>query len=314
MVEQLVDVALVRHAERPPSRATRASASSAARMARWAWWSRERAVPAGMPRVSAISDGRVPEVVVQGEDGSLLGRQPAEPAFELVPIGDAEEVVGRGRSVDRQHPKVRGPATLARRLGDADVDEQTVQPGVESVRIAEPRRSRQAITSASCRASSARSTSRRIRWAIAKSRSHRGPGSGRRTPPGHRSVPPRRDRDPPGPASRAPDGGCRPKLLVDGRAGPFILRVDPAPETRLKRPGESRRPSRNGAAGTIGTCPRRLHQPRPILARRTCLRKSARAGWIYRLSPRPRPGAARATCGLGRRRRCSGTALCRLGG
>ena len=37
-----------------------------------------------------------------------------------------------------------------------------------------PRRSRQAITSASCRASSARSTSRRIRWAIANSRSTRG--------------------------------------------------------------------------------------------------------------------------------------------
>ncbi len=53
-----------------------------------------------------------------------------------------------------------------------------------------PRRSRQAITSASWRASSARSMSRRIRWAIAKSRSSER-GSGRHTPPDPRPAPPR---------------------------------------------------------------------------------------------------------------------------
>ena len=56
-VEQAIDVTFVRHAERPPMATVRASASRAARMARWAWWSRERAVPDGMPSVSAISAG-----------------------------------------------------------------------------------------------------------------------------------------------------------------------------------------------------------------------------------------------------------------
>ena len=74
---------------------------------------------------------------MEHEDRPLIGRQPAEPAFELVPVGDGEQVVGCRRSVDRQHPQVRRPATLARRLGDADVDEEAVEPRIEPVRIAE---------------------------------------------------------------------------------------------------------------------------------------------------------------------------------
>ena len=60
VVEKSLDVALLGHAERPSVTVVRASASRAARMARWAWWSRDRAVPGGMPRVSAISDGAYP--------------------------------------------------------------------------------------------------------------------------------------------------------------------------------------------------------------------------------------------------------------
>ena len=74
---------------------------------------------------------------MEHEDRPLFGRQPAEPTFELVPVGDGEQVVGCGRSVDRQDPKVRGSATLARRLGDADVDEEALEPRIEAVRIAE---------------------------------------------------------------------------------------------------------------------------------------------------------------------------------
>ena len=111
---------------------------------------------------------RVSEVVVEHEDRPLFGRQPTEPAFQQVPVGDREQFIGSGRSVGRQDPKVRGFTTLARRMVDADVDEEALEPRIEAVRIAEARRSRQAITSASCRASSARSISRRIRWAVAK--------------------------------------------------------------------------------------------------------------------------------------------------
>jgi hypothetical protein len=80
---------------------------------------------------------RVSEVVVEHEDRPLFGRQPAEPAFEQVPVCDGEQVVGSGWSVDRQDPKVRGSATLTRRVGDADVDEETLEPRIEAVRIAE---------------------------------------------------------------------------------------------------------------------------------------------------------------------------------
>ena len=80
----------------------------------------------------------VPVEVMQDEDRPLFGRQPAEPTFEQVPVGDGDQVIGRGRSVDRQHPEIRGAATLARRLVDAFADDESVQPRVESVRIAEP--------------------------------------------------------------------------------------------------------------------------------------------------------------------------------
>jgi len=70
-------------------------------------------------------------------DRPLFGRQPAESAFEQVPVGHGEELIGSGRSVDRQDPKVRGSATLPRRMVDADIDEEALEPRIESVRIAE---------------------------------------------------------------------------------------------------------------------------------------------------------------------------------
>ena len=95
-------------------------------------------MPGGMPSVSAISDGRVAQEVMEHEDRPLFGRKAAEPAVELVPVADGEHVVACGRSViDGEHPQIRGPATLARRLGDADVDEQALEPRIEPVRIAE---------------------------------------------------------------------------------------------------------------------------------------------------------------------------------
>jgi hypothetical protein len=79
----------------------------------------------------------IARVVVEHEDRPLLGRQPSEPAFELVTIGDGEKVIGSCRTVDRQDPQVGDPAALTRRVGQAAVDDETVQPRVEPVRIAE---------------------------------------------------------------------------------------------------------------------------------------------------------------------------------
>jgi hypothetical protein len=62
-----------------------------------------------------------------------------EPAFELVPICDPSQLVGRGRPVGRQDPEVGDPAALAGRVLETHVHEQPSQPGVEPVRIAERR-------------------------------------------------------------------------------------------------------------------------------------------------------------------------------
>ena len=97
---------------------------------------------AGRPRGDAerLGDlgGAVAHVVLEHEDRPLLGRQPAEATFELVPVGQSEEIIWRGRSVDRQDAQIRRSATFTRRLFDADVNEDSMQPCVETVRIAEP--------------------------------------------------------------------------------------------------------------------------------------------------------------------------------
>jgi hypothetical protein len=67
----------------------------------------------------------------------LFGREPPEPAFKLVSVGDRDKLVGRCRSIDRQNPKVRHALPLSARVTDADVDQDPLKPGVEPVRIAE---------------------------------------------------------------------------------------------------------------------------------------------------------------------------------
>ena len=75
------------------------------------------------------------QVVVEDEDRSLLRRKPPEPAFELVPIIDSHEGVGRVRGLRRDDDERRLPTTLLR-LGVASVDEDAVQPRLEAVEAA----------------------------------------------------------------------------------------------------------------------------------------------------------------------------------
>jgi hypothetical protein len=77
--------------------------------------------------------------VVEHEQGPLLRLQAAEAPLELIPVDDAQEVVGRGRDVYRQDAEVRDAVALAFRLGETGANNEAVEPGVESVRIAEPR-------------------------------------------------------------------------------------------------------------------------------------------------------------------------------
>ena len=132
----------VRCRDRPSCRSTsqrraRASASRAARIARWALCSRDRTVPGGMPRISAISAWGVAREVVQREHDALVGRQAPEPAFELVPVGDREVFVGRGPVRRSAAPGGWPRAPFPARLADADVDQEPLEPRVEPVRIAE---------------------------------------------------------------------------------------------------------------------------------------------------------------------------------
>ena len=79
----------------------------------------------------------VPEEVMEHQDRALLSGQSSEPAIEKIPVRDVGEAVIRTPwSVERQHAEIRRPATLARRMGDADVHDEAAQPGIESGRIA----------------------------------------------------------------------------------------------------------------------------------------------------------------------------------
>jgi len=81
----------------------------------------------------------VSDEIAKYEDRALLRHEPSEGAVQLVSVGNAQEVIGRGRALQRQHAQVRDPASLPPGLGDAHVGKQPVHPGVEAGRIAEAR-------------------------------------------------------------------------------------------------------------------------------------------------------------------------------
>jgi hypothetical protein len=74
---------------------------------------------------------------MEDEQGALFRRQPPEAAFELISIRNALNGVRAGRSVDRQDANVRGPLPTPARFRIAGVDEESREPGIEPVRIAE---------------------------------------------------------------------------------------------------------------------------------------------------------------------------------
>ena len=80
-----------------------------------------------------------PDVVVQHEDRALLDRQPAESPLQLVAIGQDGAAV-RGRwAVERQAADLGGPRSGTSRLVVAGVDEDSMDPGLEALRIPQPR-------------------------------------------------------------------------------------------------------------------------------------------------------------------------------
>ena len=137
-VQDVFDVVVWRHAGRPPMAITRCIRVQ--RRAHRAMGVVETRADRAHRDPEDLGDlGRVTALeVAEHEQGPLLGRQVAEAPLELVPIGDADEVVGRGRDVQRQDAEVRDPSTLALRLGEAGADDEAMEPRVEPVWIAEP--------------------------------------------------------------------------------------------------------------------------------------------------------------------------------
>ena len=182
--------------------------------------------------------------MVQGEHDPLVGRQPPESAFELVPVGDREDSSGAagpsiGSSRRLATRRRSRPAWRMQTLIRSFWSHASNRSGSRSAC-----RSRQAITSASWKASSARSTSRRIRCAIANSRSARG-----RTRSTYASRSPRwaastRSRSTVAPL--APSRGRRPTLLVAAERAAFRNRE------AATLPEERPRGTRRGLARTAG--------------------------------------------------------------
>ena len=121
------------------------SVPSAARSAARARERRDWAVPSGMPSVVATHRDGHPDVVVQDEDGPLLG-----------PKGDGSRApAGRGRRPARSRRRrvgvsigveldLDGPSLAPAGDVEAGVDGQAMEPGVEVVRVAQPRQALQA--------------------------------------------------------------------------------------------------------------------------------------------------------------------------
>lgn len=77
---------------------------------------------------------------MQDEDSALLDRQPSERPIKGVAIGDREDRLGVYRPVDREKSNVARPLRAAPSFGVAGVDKETTDPGVEAIRVAQPRK------------------------------------------------------------------------------------------------------------------------------------------------------------------------------
>src|SRR5687768_18266842 len=75
--------------------------------------------------------------MLEDEHRALLRWQPAEPALQLVAVGDGELWIS-GAVIGVEHVKGRAPASFGTRLRIACVHEHAVGPGVEARRVTKP--------------------------------------------------------------------------------------------------------------------------------------------------------------------------------
>jgi hypothetical protein len=72
--------------------------------------------------------------------GSVVDRQTAKAALELLAIDDRAQAVVRDRLVARHEPEVRRPAPLLPPLRIAGMHEEPVRPGVRARRVSKARK------------------------------------------------------------------------------------------------------------------------------------------------------------------------------
>ena len=82
-------------------------------------------------------DQRQAEVVMEDEDGPLLEGEAAKRPLELVAVIDGQDVAGLPVHLDGQKPYVGGPATTSPGLRVALIGHDPVEPGLETVGVAE---------------------------------------------------------------------------------------------------------------------------------------------------------------------------------
>jgi hypothetical protein len=80
-----------------------------------------------------------PEGVVEDEDGALLRRQSPETAVQLVAVVDREKLVWGGPCVCLEQDNIGCEASATSRFRVAGIDEDAMEPRLESVRVAQGR-------------------------------------------------------------------------------------------------------------------------------------------------------------------------------
>ena len=137
---ELVGLRVARgHAGLPPrTNGCRASESSAARMVCSPDGALSGRSPGNAEDLRGVIE-RIAQVVVQDDHRSLVGIEPSEDALELVPIGSTSRFKsGCGASGSQLDVDLDGPPpSAAARLAIARVDKQPVEPGLETVGVAQ---------------------------------------------------------------------------------------------------------------------------------------------------------------------------------
>ena len=200
---------------------------------------------------------RQAQVVVKDDDRAVLGIEVAYATLQVIPVGCSRLVVGHGKGKDLGKLDLDAPTLGGPELAAAGVEEDPVQPCVESIGVAQ----RGQVPPATDRSSPGRRPS-----------PGRGPGgsAGQRRPVGRSwRLPARRRRHdrpsalaPRGPVAHPPSAGCAAGLVASGAYGGMRLRIVPesrdpgdVPGSRRSEPRDvrasARPPRTTGPAATV---------------------------------------------------------------